>query len=168
MPNFKDHVTRTGPSRPGLGSELRQLKTNGEATTGELREFLGTLRGRSPQEVLGAVAQSGLTRSIVIATIGFVVVLAVFTVVPYGYHTLWPEQAVAAASDKDADTSQTPDEAPVNPVQPAAANPPTDDIPAGAGDLPGKLGIGETKSADPGKNPLDSNNKIDKLLDGID
>jgi len=168
MPNIKDHVTGTDPVRPGVGGELKQLKSNGSATADELREFIGSLKGKSPQEVLGAVAQSGLTRGIVQATVGFVVVLVVFSVVPYGYNKMWPANAVTAKTS-DADDSaeaELNEQDPVSAaVQPVAA---TDTAPAGAGDLPDKLGIGETKVSDPKSNPLDSNPNLDKLLDGVD
>ncbi len=169
MPNIKDHVTGTDSGRPGIGGELRQLKSNGAATADELREFIGSLKGKSPQEVLGAVAQSGLTRGIVLATIGFVVVLVACSVVPYGYHKMWPSAAGAATAqksdeDQPADTQPAADET-ANSEQPVAV---ADDAPAGAGELTDALGIGETKTSDPKSNPLESKSNLDNLLDGID
>jgi hypothetical protein len=165
MPNIKDHVTETDSARPSVGGELRQLKTNGAATAGELREFIGSLKGKSPQEVLGAVAQSGLTRGIVLATIGFVVVLVTCSVVPYGYNKIWPSVTAAPtkSSDDDQPTESNPDAE--NSEQPVAS---TDENPAGAGDLTDTLGIGETKTSDPKANPLESKSNLDNLLDGID
>ena len=169
MPNIKDHVTGTESARPGVGGELKQLKTNGAASADELREFIGSLKGKSPQEVLGAVAQSGLTRGIVQATIGFVVVLITFSVVPYGYNKIWPSTdgtttAKTTDDDPSAEASAEAGET-ASLKQPVAA---ADDVPAGAGDVTDALGIGETKTSDPNANPLESKSNLNNLLDGID
>lgn len=169
MPNIKDHVTDTESARPGVGGELSQLKTNGAASAGELREFIGSLKGKSPQEVLGAVAQSGLTRGIVQATIGFVVVLVTFSVVPYGYNKIWPSTdgtTAAKTTDDDPAAETKPETDPAaSSKQPVAT---ADDVPVGAGDVTDVLGIGETKTSDPNANPLESKSNLDNLLDGVD
>ena len=167
MPNIKDHVTSTEANRPGVGGELRQIKTNGAATAGEIREFIGSLKGRSPNEVLGVVAQSGLTRSIVLATVGFVVILVVFSVVPYGYNKMWPATAAATKADDEVDANQD-DVNSANTETPQQAATANSETPAGAGNVADTLGIGETKTSDPKSNPLDSDNKLDSLLDGVD
>ncbi|MBT4864272.1 MAG: hypothetical protein HON53_04010 [Planctomycetaceae bacterium] len=167
MPNIKDQMTDTESARPGVGGELRQLKTNGAASAGELREFIGSLKGKSPQEVLGAVAQSGLTRGIVQATIGFVVVLVTFSVVPYGYNKIWPatDGTTAAKTTEEEQSADPNTDESVSSEQPVAA---ADDVPAGAGDVTDALGIGETKTSDPNANPLESKSNLDNLLDGVD
>jgi hypothetical protein len=169
MPSIKDQVTGTEATRPGVGGELKQLKSNGAASAGELREFIGSLKGKSPQEVLGAVAQSGLTRGIVQATIGFVVVLITFSVVPYGYNKIWPstdDSTAAKTTDDDQSTeAELGADETASSKQPVAA---ADDVPAGAGKLTDALGIGETKTSDPNANPLESKSNLENLLDGVD
>ena len=84
------------PAAPGFGiaRDLRQLQTHGAAGVAELREFLAQTRGRRPQEVLGLVAGSHLMRSVAVATVGAVVLLAVGTVGPW-----WWNRLTAAPAD---------------------------------------------------------------------
>ena len=63
--------------------ELQALRANSQATVAELRQFLSELKGRSPQDVMGTVAESSLVRSIVTACLGCMVVLVVFTAGPW-------------------------------------------------------------------------------------
>ncbi len=170
MSSIKDRLNEPAPTRPGVGGELKHLRQNGQASAAEIREFLKSVQGKSPQEVLGVVAQSGLASGIVLATIGCIVLLVVGSVIPYALNRL----SADAASAKPAKTQQAeaPAEKPDSPAKQAAAAPPqagTEPATANPVDtLPDKLGIGETKAADPKKNPLDSGSDIDKLLDGID
>ncbi len=135
---------------PGIIGKMSRLRANSGATAGELREFVKQLRGRSPQEVIGVVAQSNLIRATAMAALGTIVLLLVFTILP----------AMMAKPKPIAITPPTPAAAP-----PAAAK--TDDTktttpdPANAAkskdkEVADKLGIGETKTADPKRNPLDS------------
>lgn len=168
MSSIKDRLNEPGSPRPGLGGELRQVRENGQASAQELRDFLKSVQGRSPQEVLGVVAQSGLATSIILSTIGCVVLLVVCSVGPYYWNKLSADggttkPSVEKQSEPDADNTDTEPSAKqqaANAPQPSeatAANPPDPS-------LPNKLGIGETKTANPKTNPLDSN--IDNLLDG--
>ena len=50
-------------------ADLRELKTNSNATVQELQEFLRQLRGKSPQEMLGVVASSQLFRATILSII---------------------------------------------------------------------------------------------------
>ena len=90
MPETQEQQTEPEISRPGVGGELKRLKADTAASAAELREFVASLKGKGPQEVLGAVAQSGLTRSIAAAFGGFIVLLVLCSVIPYGYHKIWP------------------------------------------------------------------------------
>ena len=136
-----------------------------EDRASELREFLGRMRGRNPQEMIGLVANSGLTRSMLLATFLFVLVLGAFTVIPY----FLGEQVADA-----------PGPAPPAPVEnatpprpggdPSAAVPEPDVVGEAAGRDPERavdaMGIGEARVADPDENPLED--KLDDLLEGID
>jgi hypothetical protein len=70
-------------SASGIGRDLRSARDNGKASLQELREFVGTLKGRRPQEVMGIVAGNSLVKGIEMSAIGFVVVLLVFTAIPF-------------------------------------------------------------------------------------
>lgn len=169
MSSIKDRLNEPASPRPGLGGELRNMRENGQASAEELRSFLKSVQGRSPQEVLGVVAQSGLASSILFSTIGCVVLLVVFSVIPYQLEKLSANEASAKPTKKEA--AETDEKTVAEPSkadqQTAAKTESQENVPdANAPDpsLPDKLGIGETKNADPKTNPLDSN--IDNLLDG--
>jgi len=160
MDNKRESVAHPGIA---LGSEVHGLKTNGHAPLDELREFLAALKGRNPQEVIGIVSSSLLIQSMVLATIGTVVFMAVFTVVPYWlYGPLKagptaahapPAAPPAAGKTADASATKTSDSASDSPAQADAAK------------ASKTLGLDETKAADPSKNPLESSPNLDKLLD---
>lgn len=153
-PKAKDQLAT---ARSGFGplNDLRSVHSNGSASLGELREFLGKLHGKNPQEVIGLVSANLLVQSMLIATAATIVIMLVFTVWPY--LTVGPHgQPVATKS-----AAATP--APAAPAAPvaAAANQPD----AAAADK--ALGSDEAKAADPGKNPLDRPD-LDKLLDKVE
>jgi hypothetical protein len=130
------------------------------------------MHGKSPQEVIGMVAKSGLTRSIVLATFLFAVLLVALTIGPY----LWAKFG-SGATGPVTDQSDTvkapaakldepkPDEQPAEAVATTAKEKSVGDEvdPDRAIDA---MGIGETRTADPNKNPMED--KLDKLLDGIE
>ena len=159
-----DHFEQQQPAASGALNKMQRLQGHSSATVGELREFLGQLKGRSPQEVMGIVAQSSLFQGISTATIGCAVLLAVCTVVPY---VLSDGAIETATTTVLAGTVSTPS-AIVEP--PAAETTAAAEVSTtGEPDLQraaDAMGIGESSPADPNKNPLDS--KLDKLLDGID
>jgi len=163
MDNKRESVAHPGVA---LGSEVHGLKTNGHAPLDELREFLAALKGRNPQEVIGIVSSSLLIQSMVLATIGTVVFMAVFTVVPYWLYgplkagptaahapPAAPPATPAAGKTADASATKTGDSASDSPAQADAAK------------AAKTLGLDETKAADPSKNPLESSPNLDKLLD---
>ena len=172
MGKARDHLSESRPKAGGIARDLGRLKSDGAATVAELREFLGRMRGRSPQEMLGLVAESGLTRSMFLATFLFLLLLAALTVVPYALR-----DRSADASAPIADQKAVEEEAAAPAVQPEAAEEParppaaapgvgsedTEMDPERAVDA---MGIGETRVADPNENPLES--KLDNLLDGIE
>jgi hypothetical protein len=132
--------------------DLHNLQQNGSASLAELKEFLGKLQGRSPQEVVGLVSTSMMVQSMAIATVGTIALLAVFTLVPYMLYgapqvkqTAKPPAPAPAATS--AETAKT-DEPALDDKTKALQ----------------KMGIDETKTAKPDENPLDK--KFDNLLDG--
>lgn len=133
------------------------MRKSTAATAAELREFLRALRGKTPTEMLGVVASSSLFRSLVTATIGTAVLIAVFTIIPFAWGKIFertepaPPLPVAEAPAKS--TKPAAPEPAID--QPAAANPPID-----------ALGVGETKDAPPRSNPLESTS--DDLLKGLE
>jgi hypothetical protein len=158
----KDQIAAARSSFGPL-NDLSSVRSNGSASLAELREFLGTLHGKSPQEVIGIVSTSLLVQSMLIAVAGTLAVLFVFTLGPYLVYG--PPQARQAAKKPAA---------PAAPAQPAAATSaaaPTPDTDAASqpdAEAAAKvMGIDEAKPADPTKNPLDNPN-LDKLLDGVD
>jgi hypothetical protein len=155
MQDNHDHSVSTGT--------LNGLRANAAASAGELREFLERTRGKNPQEVLGLVAQSGLTWALLQATIGCVALLAVLTFVPF----VWSKLGGAPAA-----TPKPAPEQAAKPEAPAVANPPrtepertatgtNDTKPADPDKLNTKLGESGTKTGTP-KSPVDD---IDKLID---
>jgi len=164
---------------PVVGGELRSLKQHGSATMSELREFVTQMRGKSAQEMLGAVAESGLVRATIQATLGCIVLMGVFTVGPYylGGDKAEAKPAGPVAPGKEKADSTAPSangDAVANDAKSTDASPTTAaaDAKSQNRDLPSpedldkaakKLGIGETKSADPKVNPLDKD--LDFLLD---
>jgi hypothetical protein len=166
--------TPEGPETPGFGvaRDLRQLKTHGAASVAELREFLARTRGRSPQQVLGMLAGSHLLRSIGVAAAGALVVLVVCTIVPW-----WmgdspagstPPAKASTAAPVEARSGVEPTFEPPTPSTPAAPAPAAEakPSPADAEKAVQVMGLGETKVADPKKNPLEKN--LDNLLDKLE
>ncbi|MFP6900158.1 MAG: hypothetical protein VCA36_04400, partial [Opitutales bacterium] len=72
--------------------DLERMGKNSQAVVGELREFLATLKGKSPKEMMGSVAESNLIQSTLIATGIIFVLLVTLTAIPYA---LKKEEAMA-------------------------------------------------------------------------
>lgn len=155
------------------GSNTSGSEADSSTSARELQQFLGEMRGRSPQEVMGLVAQSSLAQSIVLATVVVGLILYVGTAVPY----YWIKQedgkksASAGQSKEPAadDTSPTDDSEPATDVAADTTTSPPTAVPADASRdaiVAEKLGVTETKDASPDKNPLDTPD-IENLLDGV-
>jgi hypothetical protein len=153
-------------SPPGVTGQRRRLKADAAASAEELRRFVARMHGKSPQEVLGAVAESGLAKGIVTSAIGAFVILVIFTVGPFLVNKISADTAPAATTKPQpvaaqAQAAQTPSETQEQSTEPEAV-PEEADLEKATD----AMGIGEAKPADPDKNPLD--NKLDTLLDGVD
>lgn len=150
------------PSLPpaGLRRDLKRAREGAFATAAELREFVQNLHGKSPQEVLGAVANSGLAQGVGLATVGTVILMAIFTVGPYLLTPkVQPKSKTAAAVTSEpaaignaASAAKTAEKS-ARPSKDASSN---------AQQTLEKMGETETKTADPKVNPLDN---LDDLLD---
>ena len=167
----KDHPS-SDSSTTGVTHEFRRLKGDTAASAAELREFVGRLRGKSPAEVLGQVSESHLVSSIGLAALVCGVVLIVGTLIPYalqdGETVKVPEGSergsgpTAAASAEPGGESSTPAQQQTR----KTANTATDNTAEeNASQAAAALGIDETKTADPQKNPLEDN--LDNLLDSL-
>ena len=64
-------------------SETKRLRRNASATAAELREFLASMHGKSPREMLGSVATSKLGKATIQASVGVAAAIAVLTIIPY-------------------------------------------------------------------------------------
>jgi hypothetical protein len=146
----------------GITSDIRSVKHNGAASITELREFMRSLKGRKPQEAMEIASNNGLIQGLVISTIGFLVVLFVFTLIPFflDEDEVVTQQGVTPTSE-NAGTQGSNSNAGTTDQTGSSQNPT-----AQGEELLEKLQIGETKTADPAANPLDS--QFNDLLDGIE
>ena len=149
----------------GITGDIRSVKNNGAASLTELREFIGSLKGRKPQEAIEIASSNGLIRGLMISTIGFLGVLFVFTVIPFFLHEdeVVTQQGITPTSENALETQES------NSTADAGTQGGSDSLqtPTAQGEeLLDKLQIGETKTADPDANPLDS--QFNDLLDGIE
>jgi hypothetical protein len=168
----------------GFRGDIRRAREGAAASAKELREFVAQLRGRSPQEMLGMIAASDLVRATVLATFITVVLLAGFTVGPYLWNKSHPKAPTAVAPATAPSAPAAVNSAAPAPGAPASGAPapttvagPASSLPPGgipSGVRPGAsgprdplapLGVNETKTADPNKNPLINSN--DDLLKDI-
>jgi len=145
--------------------DFGRLKADGAATMEELRDFLGHMKGKKPGEVLGLVAESGLTSGILMATAGCFVLLVVCTLVPYwfaGDEVAKKDAAPAASAAQSAASNE------VAEVGDAASTPEVPQTATGEQvdeKTLNTLGVGETKTAPANSTPL---NSLDNLIDGLD
>jgi hypothetical protein len=141
--------------------DMENVKQNGAASLEELKEFLGKLQGRSPQEVVGIVSASMLIQSMVISTIGALAVLAIFTVGPYLVYGPPQEKKLATPPPPTVAPEPAPAAATAGAEQGKTGELSAED----KSKAMSKLGIDETKTADPNSNPLEKN--LDNLLDNV-
>lgn len=139
---------------PGVRGQVSRLRVHSGATAAEIRQFIGQLRGRSPQEVMGVLAQSNLLRATALAAVWTVGLLLVLTILPaiFAKRKAVETPAPVATTTPAADKSKPAD---ANTKDSAAATGDTKSKTPSKTDVADKLGIGETKTLDPKKNPLD-------------
>ena len=146
--------------------DLKQLGKNSKAVVGELREFLANLKGKSPKEMMGAVAESSLVQSLLISTLAMAILVFSLSAIPYYFKQRaeliqavqkareFLEKTKEAEANPSVSEETSSGEGTENTEAPKTAEQTTAEI----------LGVGEV--ADPNANPLDS--KGDDLLDGLD
>ena len=147
--------------------DIKQLGKNSKAVVGELREFLASLKGKSPKEMMGAVAESSLARSLLISTVVMTVLVFSFSAIPY-YFKQKEESAQAAQKERESSGEQAEDKSAASTAEQGGASGEGEEA-SEASKTPEQktadvLGVGEV--ADPNANPLDSGG--DDLLDGLD
>src|SRR5687768_7042887 len=127
----QERFSQHAPTGRGLAGDLGRIKRDGTATAAELQKFLQDLKGKSPQEVLGSVAQSRLLQSVVQASLWSLVLIGVFTAGPYLWAKMFPNQpgSSTAAASQPAETQPEADPTATTSAQsdkqkPATAVPP--------------------------------------------
>lgn len=77
-------------SMASVKGDLKNLKANTAATAVELRQFLGEMRGQTPKEMLGNIAQSNLAVSVTVSAVCICFLLITFTAIAYGFRVVNP------------------------------------------------------------------------------
>ena len=158
----EDQQHEQSQSKQGILGDVQSVRHYGVASLTELREFIGSLKGRKPQEVMGDVASNGLVQGVLLSTVGFVVILLVFTVIPF---FMADEGSVAQKEDSSTVTTAS-EETPQQQEETQETDQQTPAPEEGTGDVVlDNLGIGETKDANPDENPL--GDKFNDLLEGV-
>lgn len=142
---------------------LKRTRVEAAATAAELRAFIASMKGRSPQEMLGAVAQSSLVRATIEMSVWTLVLITVFTLGPYLLKSKSPKdttsnQAQKAVAEKAAKPAAKADR---EPSKTEPSQPETPDLQRAAK----AMGLDETKTADPKTNPREKD--LDSLLDSV-
>jgi hypothetical protein len=172
----EDHTVGVKPMA-SMGRDIKKLKENISFTATDLTRFLGEMKGKSPKEMLGLVAQSTLFKGMVTSTLFFVAIILVFTVIPFTLNKLNPPektqvQEEVESGDEDenaqnANTTQGTTKGQTANAQQPATDADGNPLPSGssANDVVDTLGIGETKVSAPNVNPLDDtgNDLFDEL-----
>ena len=153
MDKLRDHLGSDGlPVKAGV----KRLSADAALTTAELRDFVRSLKGRSPQEVMGIVSSSALAQAVIGSTIGSVVLIGVLTIVPF----VWYGPPKAKAAKPTAAAEPEPTKPDVAKSATPSDTPSEEDVKKASK----AMGLDETKMADPKKNPLDN---FDNLLDKV-
>lgn len=171
MDQTREQLEKPPATATGIAADMKRLKSDSASTAEEVREFIANLKGRSPQEVLGAVSESGLVQATVQATFGCLIVLLVATVVPWWFDdgltnderaaVVMTAEMVAESASAEAEVAT--DSTSESTEDSSSSDTPTDNDAARAA---AAMKIDETVVTDPKSNPLDGN--LDKLLDGLD
>lgn len=155
---MREQLTEDLRPKTGMISGVKRLSADAATTTGELRDFVRSLKGRSPQEVMGIVASNALTQAMIGSTIATAVLLVVLTVpFAFGKSAKAKSQKPAAAV---AETESAKSDAAASKTTNSDGTPSEEDIKKASK----AMGLDETKTADPKKNPLDN---FDNLLDKV-
>ena len=149
----------------GLGRDLHRIQEGSKSSLAELRLFIKQLQGRKPSEVLGLVTGSPLIRATAEATLYLGIVLVVLTVVPFMMAGDTAKSGPKAGTQAAAASEVAAPAADAVTENTAASTESDGAISAeNAQKAVNVMGLGETKTADPDKNPLDN---LDNLLDDV-
>ncbi|MBL6923213.1 MAG: hypothetical protein ISR39_13690 [Akkermansiaceae bacterium] len=146
---MKGKTDNSDTSRVAMAStkaDLRELKSNTNATVQELQQFLRELKGKSPQEMLGVVASSQLFRSTIISVILVAIALFALTAIPYFLQSDKP------APSEEAVVTPTPAAPPSAPTPAATVPKPAD---PNTPESLKPLKVNETITAPSNSNPLE-------------
>jgi len=169
MDQTREQLEKPPATSTGIAADVKRLKSDTASTAEEVREFIANLKGRTPQEVLGAVSESGLVQATVQATFGCLIVLVACTILPWAFKSGEPvvaaetEPATAAAGEASENATTDPQSETASADGPSGDDSPNSSDAARAASA---MKIDETVVTDPKSNPLDGN--LDKLLDGLD
>lgn len=72
-------------SMASISRDFKNVKRNSSVSVDELRAFMREMRGKTPREMLGAVAQSSLILNTLVSSGIILVLLVILTVAPYTY-----------------------------------------------------------------------------------
>jgi hypothetical protein len=162
MDKTKEQADQLKIPKSGPLKDVEHMKQGAAGSIAELREFVAGLKGRKPQEVLGIVAKSGLTKGILHATLGCALMLVVLTVLPYSLaddtEKKEQEKIVAAEKAKQEAADNAKAESAADAAKTADTSPKTEQ--QNQAEAAAKMGI--DKVADPGTEPPDP---LDSLLD---
>jgi hypothetical protein len=145
-----------------IGHDLKNLRRNVSSTADELRDFLGQMKGKSPKEMLGLVAQSTLTKGFMQSIVIFSALILIFTVIPFTIDLFNPEEEKKTATEESAPAD--PEDGTPTPNEDGTIQTPLGETATG-NPVIDKLGIGETKDAPKAVNPLDDTG--DDLFDEL-
>ena len=127
-----------------MKGDLKQLKANTSATAGELQAFMSEMRGQTPREMLGTIAQSSLVRSVTLSAACFCGLLLALSAIAYGVRDAEQEKP------GQEDAAEQPANKPPAPGTNTVVGAPT----TGTNDV---LGINQTKKGKPtDTNPFDT------------
>ena len=158
MDKLREHLTDDSrQAKTGMVRGVRRLSADAAASTSELRDFVRSLKGRSPQEVMGIVASNALTQALIGSAIATAVLIGLLTVGPYIYYG--PPKAKSSKPVASASAAQ-PEATRASDSTKATDTPSEEDVKKATK----AMGLDETKTADPKKNPLDN---FDNLLDKV-
>jgi len=151
----------------GIARDFHRLKKDGSMTLAEMREFIRQLHGRNPSEVLGIVSGNALIRALGESVLYLGLALVVLTVVPFlmaGDDKESASKKTVEVNTETADAESSVTDAPAAGTTATAASPDGSITAADAEKAVKVMGLGDTKTADPKKNPLDN---LDNLLDDV-
>lgn len=160
-PHQNDYLTKPIGDAP-------RVRREATASATEIRHFINGLRGKSPQEMLGAIAQSSLVQATLQATFWTVLFLGIFTVGPYVMRkdAKAESKATVAAAKKNKEATPEPDKVEKADTKTTSAKSNSDEPSADNVAKAAKaMGLDEVKSADGKKNPREKD--LDNLLDDL-